>query len=90
MLLVGVAFLSKGFGLIDAISIWSDDLYTVGKNFQSAYGALLAMLLRDIHPPLDYSLLSLLGAPVSESLGLTIGAVGHGHRSLIIVLAITS
>ena len=37
-------------GLIHATSLWSDELYTVGKSFQPDYGALLAMLLQDTHP----------------------------------------
>ena len=41
----------KALGLIDATSLWSDEHYTVGKNFQPDYSALLAMLWQDTHPP---------------------------------------
>ena len=51
VVLVCGAFALKVLGLIDAISLWSDELYTVGKSFQPDYGALLAMLCQDIHPP---------------------------------------
>ena len=47
----------KALGLIDATSLWSDELYTVGKSFHLDYSALLAMLWQDTHPPLYYSLL---------------------------------
>ena len=46
---------------------WSDELYTVGKSFQPDYGALVAMLRQDTHPPLYYSLLWLWGAAVGQS-----------------------
>ena len=57
----------KALGLIDATSLWSDEHYTVGKNFQPDYSALLAMLWQDTHPPLYYSLLWLWGAAVGQS-----------------------
>ena len=65
--LVCGAFALKALGLIDATSLWSDELYTVGKSFQPDYGALLAMLRQDTHPPLYYSLLWLWGAAVGQS-----------------------
>ena len=55
--LVCGAFALKALGLIDATSLWSDELYTVGKSFHLDYSALLAMLWQDTHPPLYYSLL---------------------------------
>ena len=54
-------------GLIHATSLWSDELYTVGKSFQPDYGALLAMLLQGTIRPLYYSLLWLWGAAVGQS-----------------------
>lgn len=65
--LVCGAFALKALGLIDATSLWSDELYTVSKSFQPDYGALLAMLRQDTHPPLYYSLLWLWGAAVGQS-----------------------
>jgi len=53
--------------LIDATSLWSDELYSVGKSFQPDFGALLAMLREDTHPPLYYALLWLWGALVGQS-----------------------
>ena len=67
VVLVCGAFALKVLGLIDATSLWSDELYTVSKSFQPEYGALLAMLRQDTHPPLYYSLLWLWGAAVGQS-----------------------
>ena len=66
-MLVCGAFELKVLGLIDATSLWSDELYTFRKSFQPDYGALLAMLRQDTHPPLYYSLLWLWGAAVGQS-----------------------
>ena len=65
--LVCGAFALKALGLIDATSLWSDELYTVGKSFQPRFGSLLAMLREDTHPPLYYSLLWLWGAVVGQT-----------------------
>ena len=43
--------------LIDATGLWSDELYSVGKSFQSSPLALLSMLREDTHPPAYYALL---------------------------------
>lgn len=59
--LVCLAFACKALVLIDATTLWSDELYSVGKSFQPSYGDLLAMLREDTHPPLYYSLLWLWG-----------------------------
>ena len=67
VVLVCGVFALKALGLIDATSVWSDELYTVSKSFQPDYGALLAMLRQDTHPPLYYSLLWLWGAAVGQS-----------------------
>ena len=67
VVLVCGAFALKVLGLIDATSLWSDELYSVGKSFQPDYGALLAMLRQDTHPPIYYSLLWLWGAAVGQS-----------------------
>ena len=59
--LVCLAFALKALLLIDATSLWSDELYSVGKSFQPDFAALLALLRQDTHPPLYYSLLWLWG-----------------------------
>jgi hypothetical protein len=57
-----LGFALKALGLIEATTLWSDELYSVGKSFQPSYGALLAML-RGGHPPALVLLLALaLGA----------------------------
>ena len=58
---VCLAFALKALVLIDATTLWSDELYSVGKSFQPSYRELLAMLREDTHPPLYYSLLWLWG-----------------------------
>ena len=65
--LVCLAFALKALLLIDATSLWSDELYSVGKSFQPDFGALLAMLREDTHPPLYYALLWLWGALMGQS-----------------------
>ena len=44
VVLVCLAFALKALLLIDATSLWSDELYSVGKSFQSDFGASLGML----------------------------------------------
>ena len=70
--LVAVLGLCLVFGLralllIDATALWSDELYSVGKSFQSSFGSLLAMLREDTHPPAYYALLWLWGHLVGQS-----------------------
>ena len=69
--LVAVLGLCLVFGLralllIDATALWSDELYSVGKE-QSSFGSLLAMLREDTHPPAYYALLWLWGHLVGQS-----------------------
>jgi hypothetical protein len=45
--LVCLAFALKALLLIDATSLWSDELYSVGKSFQPDFKALLTMLRED-------------------------------------------
>ena len=57
--LVLVVVLCLAFGLrtlllIDATALWSDELYSVGKSFQSSFSSLLVMLREDTHPPAYY------------------------------------
>ena len=54
---VCAGFALKALLLIDATALWSDELYSVGKSFQSSPVALLAMLRHDTHPPLYYGVL---------------------------------
>ena len=48
-------------------TLWSDELYSVGKSFQPSFGRLLAMLREDTHPPAYYALLWLWGHLVGQS-----------------------
>ena len=50
VILVCAAFALKALLLVDATSLWSDELYSVGKSFQPSFRALLAMLRNDTHP----------------------------------------
>lgn len=69
VLLTGIcaAFALRGLGVIDATSLWSDELYSVGKSFQPSYRDLLQQLQQDTHPPLYYSLLWLWGGVVGQT-----------------------
>ena len=67
VVLVCAAFALRSLGLIDATSLWSDELYSVGKSFQPSYVDLLAQLRQDTHPPLYYSLLWLWGVVAGQS-----------------------
>ena len=49
--LVCSAFAFRTLFLIDATSLWSDELYSVGKSFQPSLGALVEMLREETHPP---------------------------------------
>ena len=53
--------------LIDATSLWTDELYSVGKSFQPSLSRLMAMLREDIHPPAYYGLLWVWGHLVGQS-----------------------
>ncbi len=50
VIVVCVAFALKALLLVDATSLWSDELYSVGKSFQLSFMALLAMLSNDTPP----------------------------------------
>ena len=58
---VCAAFALKALFLIDATSLWIDELYSVGKSFHSDYSGLVAWLRQDVHPPLYYTLLWMWG-----------------------------
>ncbi len=67
VIVVCVAFALKALLLVDAISLWSDELYSVGKSFQLSFMALLAMLSNDTHPPLYSTILWLWGQSVGQN-----------------------
>ena len=62
-----VAFGLRALLLIDATSLWSDELYSVGKSFQPSFSALLTMLRDDTHPPGYYALLWVWGHLVGQT-----------------------
>ena len=62
-----LAFGLRALLLIDATALWSDELYSVGKSFQSSFMSMLAMLREDTHPPAYYALLWLWGHVVGQS-----------------------
>ena len=47
VVVVCAGFGLKALWLIDATTLWSDELYSVGKSFQASPVALLAMLRHD-------------------------------------------
>ena len=53
--------------LIDTTSLWSDELYSVGKSFQPSLGALVEMLREDTHPPFYYFLLWVWGQLIGQA-----------------------
>jgi len=61
------AFALRALVLIDATTLWSDELYSVGKSFQPSLHALLEMLREDTHPPAYYGLLWLWGHLLGQS-----------------------
>ncbi len=67
VIVVCVAFALKALLLVDAISLWSDELYSVGKSFQLSFKALLAMLRNDTHPPVYYTILWFGGQSVGQN-----------------------
>ena len=62
-----LAFAVRTLLLIDATALWSDELYSVGKSFQSSFTSMLAMLREDTHLPAYYALLWLWGHLVGQS-----------------------
>ena len=54
---ISVAFSLRTLLLIDASTLWGDELYTVGKSFLPSFRGMLGNLKGDMHPPLyDISL----------------------------------
>ena len=64
---VCAAFALKALFLIDATSLWIDELFSVGKSFQSDYSGLIAWLRHDTHPPLYYTILWFWGGVVGKT-----------------------
>ena len=50
--LICSAFAVRTLFMIDTTSLWSDELYSVGKSFQTSFSRLMAMLREDPIPPL--------------------------------------
>ena len=67
VMVLSLAFAVRTLLLIDATALWSDELYSVGKSFQSSFTSMLAMLREDTHPPAYYALLWLWGHVVGQS-----------------------
>ena len=65
--LVCSAFAFRTLFLIDATSLWSDELYSVGKSFQPSLGALVEMLREDTHRPFYYFLLWVWGQLIGQT-----------------------
>ncbi len=61
------AFAIKAILLVDATSLWCDELYSVGKSFQPSFIRLLEMLRNDTHPPLYYGVLWIWGQIVGHN-----------------------
>ena len=61
VMVICLAFAVRTLFLIDATALWSDELYSVGKSFQSSFMSMLAILREDTHPPAYYALLWLWG-----------------------------
>ena len=66
VMVICLAFAVRTLFLIDATALWSDELYSVGKSFQSSFTSMLAMLREDTHPPAYYALLWLWGECVNR------------------------
>ena len=62
-----LAFGLRALLLIDASTLWGDELYTVGKSFLPSFGEMLGNLKEDIHPPAYNLLLWLWGRLVGQS-----------------------
>ena len=52
-----LAFGLRAFLLIDASTLWGDELATVEKSFTVSFSSMLAILREDTHPPAYYALL---------------------------------
>ena len=62
-----LAFGLRAFLLIDASTLWGDELATVEKSFRASFSSMLAVLREDTHPPAYYALLWLWGHVVGQS-----------------------
>ena len=62
-----LAFGLRAFLLIDASTLWGDELATVEKSFTASFSSMLAILRQDTHPPAYYALLWLWGHLVGQN-----------------------
>jgi uncharacterized membrane protein len=65
--MVAAAFACHALQLVEATSLWGDELSTARKSFQPSLAFLFEYLRTDTHPPLYYSLLWLLGRVVPQT-----------------------
>ncbi len=65
--MVAAAFACHALQLVEATSLWGDELSTARKSFQPSLALLFEYLRTDTHPPLYYSLLWLLGRVVRQT-----------------------
>lgn len=92
VIVVCVAFALKALLLVDATSLWSDELYSVGKSFQLSFMALLAMLSNDTPPPLYSTILWLWGQSVGQNaltlrlLACLLAWLAYGLGGVVMVL----
>ncbi len=63
------AFAIKAILLVDATSLWCDELYSVGKSFQPSFIRLLEMLRNDTHPHQKQSNILLMSCSLTVSKG---------------------
>ncbi|QPN60704.1 hypothetical protein H8F24_04730 [Synechococcus sp. CBW1002] len=64
---VAVLFAGRALALVDATSLWGDELSTARKSFQPSLAYLFTYLTTDTHPPLYYGLLWLWGQLVPDT-----------------------
>ena len=62
-----LAFSLRALLLIDASTLWGDELYTVGKSFLPSFSEMLGNLKGDMHPPLYDILLWVWGRLLGQS-----------------------
>lgn len=64
---MALLFALRALSLVDATSLWGDELSTARKSFQPSLAYLFAYLRTDTHPPLYYTLLWLYGQVVPNT-----------------------
>ena len=66
-LITVLIFAVKTLLLIDKTGLWSDELYSVGKSFNSTPIEMIEILRQDTHPPMYYGILWLWGKLFGQS-----------------------